>query len=579
MVEEHILQERLNAATGRKKAEIVFKNIKVADVFNKEWKETDVAVEKGKIVGLGAFEGETVIDGKGKYLSPGFIDGHVHMESSMVAPAELSKVLLSHGVTSIVTDPHEIANVSGTEGIQYMLDATESLPLHVFFMLPSCVPSTEFENSGAVLKAEDLSPFYNHKRVLGLAEVMDFPAVRKGRPDMIEKLLDAINGNKPIDGHAAGLQPEDINTYRTAGISTDHEAVTEEEAKARLERGMWLMIREGSAAKDLTSLIGVVTEKNASRCLFVTDDKHLDDLKRTGSINYNVRLAIKEGIDPVTAISMGSFHAAQCFGLKEKGAVAPGFDADLVLLNDPYKLDIHEVYSSGKLVAKEGEYCGPDPVPHPVPKNLTESVSLKPVTVEDLTIRFKEKEAKAHVIEVRPNAIHTRHVVEKVPVNNGAFISDHMYLKLAVIERHNATGNIGKSIVKGMTFTDGAIASTVAHDSHNLMVCGANDEDMIAAIEQVQHQKGGIAVVKDKASIASIPLSISGLISDQPSHVVMRQIEEVNDALKQIGFTGHFDPLLTLSFLALPVIPELKVTDKGLFDVKQFDFLNIEAIE
>ncbi|MFL6559220.1 MAG: adenine deaminase, partial [Bacillus sp. (in: firmicutes)] len=349
------VEKRISVASKREPADTVIKNGKIIDVFNSEIIEGDIAIVDGYFAGIGEFEGRNVIEANGRYVSPAFIDGHVHIESSMVTPNEFAKVLLTHGVTTAIADPHEIANVLGAEGIQYMLDSSENLPFDFYFMLPSCVPATEFENSGATLNAEDLSPFYQQSRILGLAEVMNFPAVLNAEQDMIEKILDAQNNSKKVDGHAAGLSANDINVYMSAGIRTDHESTTAEEAKERLRRGMYLMIREGTVAKDLKQLISIVNERNARRCLFVTDDKHLDDLIDDGSIDHNVRLAIGSGLSPITAIQMATINAAECYGLDTKGAIAPGYKADFFLFDDIEKINIESVYKDGKLVIDNGK--------------------------------------------------------------------------------------------------------------------------------------------------------------------------------------------------------------------------------
>lgn len=573
------LSRQLAASAKKSKADVVIKNGKIIDVFNGEIIEEDIAITDGVIVGIGQYEGEETIDAKGKYISPGFIDGHVHIESAMVTPHQFSQVVVPHGVTTIIADPHEIANVSGEKGIQYMIDSAKNIPLNTFFMLPSCVPATPFENAGATLSSQDLTPFYGEPNVLGLAEVMDFPSVFHQENDMMKKLSTAHTLNKKIDGHAAGISGDSLNVYPTAGIKTDHECVTPEEAHDRLKRGMYLMLREGSAAKDVSALLPVITERNARRCLFVTDDKHLDDLMAEGSIDYNISLSIKGGLDPITAYQMATINAAECFGLKTKGAIAPGYDADLVFLHDLDTVQIDQVYIKGKLLAENGlcvDLSTSTKIDDIIPKSLTDTIHIQEITIHDLQLECLQG-STANIIEVIPNKIITKHIIEEIDSSNGYFqpsISKD-FLKMAVVERHSATGNIGLGIVKGFGLTSGAIASTVAHDSHNIIALATNDQDLLKAIEALQTMGGGLVVVKNNEIIASLQLEISGLMTASPYTAVNQKLKEIDKALIQIGFTGDFNPFLTMSFLALPVIPELKLTDLGLFQVKDFKHIAV----
>ncbi|PTX64678.1 adenine deaminase [Melghirimyces profundicolus] len=570
------LKKRIDVASKRIPADIVIKNGKIIDVFNREVMEGDIAIADGFFVGIGEFEGKQVIDAANRYVSPSFIDGHVHIESAMVPPSEFAKVVLPHGVTTVMTDPHEIANVSGTDGLQFMMDDAENIPMDIFFMLPSSVPATPFENAGAELTAEDLEPFYQHKRVKGLAEVMDYPSVLNAEDGMMDKLARAAKHRSHIDGHAAGLDAAAVNVYRAAGIGTDHECSTASEAKDRLRRGMHLLLREGSAAKDLKALLPVVNERNAHRCLFCTDDKHLDDLIAEGSIDHNVRLAIQEGLDPLLAVQMASLNAAECYGLNEKGAIAPGYEADFLLLDDLDQVTISEVYKSGKLVAEQGKYVGEDLNPVTPPPPITHTVQIPEIRAEQLQIPIGTTE-QAHVIGINPNSLVTEKLIEKVDVEAGVFQPsvNRDQLKLAVVERHHGTGNIGLGIVKGLGLTHGAIASTVAHDSHNLVAAGTNDRDMVKAVDAIRAMNGGLVVVRGGEVQAALPLPIAGLMSDQDSDTVNAGLEQIDAALSESGFSGAFNPFLTLSFLTLPVIPELKLTDVGLFDVETFQ--HIEA--
>jgi adenine deaminase len=573
------LTKRISVASGRELADTVIKNGQIIDVFNGEIIDGDIAIVDGYIVGIGKFEGKNVVDANQRYISPAFIDGHVHIESSMVTPPEFAKVSLLHGVTTVVADPHEIANVLGVEGIQYMLDSSKNLPFDFYFMLPSCVPATEFEHSGAILKAKDLRPFYQESRVLGLAEVMNYPAVLNTEHDMLEKIMDAKKFGKKIDGHAAGLTANELNIYMTAGIRTDHESTTAAEAKERLSRGMYLMIREGTVAKDLQQLIPIVNELNSRRCLFVTDDKHLDDLIRDGSIDHNIRLAIQSGIPPITAVQMATINAAECFGIEDKGAIAPGYKADLVLLDDLNTIKITEVYKEGKRYVENGvlvEELKTNPLNES--NRLKNSVRFHELSDEHLHIHVKK--SKANIIEIIPNSLITRHIIEKVDIcEQGMFQPsvNNDQLKLAVIERHHLTKNIGLGIVKGLGLKSGAIATTIAHDSHNLIIAGTNDLDMITAANAIKEMQGGLIVVNQGKVIASLELSIAGLMSERAYLEVATSLHEIHLALETLGANKDFNPFLTLSFLSLPVIPELKLTDIGLFHVPNFEHISVES--
>lgn len=571
------LRKRIDVAAKRTPADLVIKNGKVINVFTREIIEEDIAIADGIVAGLGSYEGKEIIDAGGSYIAPGFIDGHVHIESAMVTPAEFSNVVLPHGVTTVIADPHEIANVSGTLGIDFMLESSEEIPLDVFFMLPSCVPATPFENAGASLSYKDLEKYYGHPRVLGLGEVMDYPAVMNNDAEMLKKLEDAHSKGKCIDGHAAGLNADEINIYMAAGIRTDHECINPVEALDRMRKGMYVMLREGSAARDLLALLKSVSEHNARRCLFVTDDKHLDDLINEGSIDHNVRMAIMEGMDPILAVQIATLNAAECFGLKNKGAIAPGYEADLIFLSDLRNVKVEKVMKSGIFAAENGVVKDqvPDNV-EPAPAIL-DSVKIGSLNSEDLSIRIGN--GNANIISIIPNSIVTRHLVEKADSLNGYFQpnSGKDYLKLAVVERHHLTGNIGLGIVKGLGITRGGIASTVAHDSHNIVAAGTSDEDLLAAIKHSAAMKGGLAVVQDGKILAELPLPIAGLMSDRDSSFIFGRLSELNHALRTVGCSMEFNPFLTLSFLALPVIPELKLTDRGLFSVSSFSHINVEA--
>ncbi|MGE7603622.1 adenine deaminase [Peribacillus sp. NPDC097675] len=578
-MKEKLLKKRIDVASGRIPADCVIKNGKIIDVFNGEIVTGDIAIVDGYIAGVGNYEGISEIDAFGTFVSPTFIDGHVHIESSMVRPSELAKVLLLHGVTCIIADPHEIANVSGIKGIQYMIEQSNHLPFDFFFMMPSCVPATNFEDAGAILRSEDLSPFYKDPRVLGLAEVMNFHAVSITDDDMIQKLIVAQQNGKKIDGHAAGLTEQQLNVYMTAGIHTDHECTTATQARERLRKGMYLMLREGTVAKDLCNLLPAVTERNSRRCLFVTDDRHLDDLVAEGSIDHHVRISIEEGIPALTAIQMATINAAECFGLREHGAIAPGYKADLLLFEDLNSIQIQSVFKDGKLIAKDGQLVNFPVLPlHPIEEELKHTVRIQELSDTDFKIKLHD--TLANLIEITPNSLITKHTIESVTRDqNGLFLSSPSkdQIKLAVIERHHMTKQIGLGIVKGLGLQSGTIATTVSHDSHNLIMAGTNDYDMCVAAEEIKKMQGGLVIVQDGKTLAALPLPISGLMSAATSTEVVHLLKEIDIALLKIGANRQFNPFLTLAFLALPVIPEIKLTAQGLFSVSSFQHIPIDA--
>ncbi|MFC4619324.1 adenine deaminase [Camelliibacillus cellulosilyticus] len=576
MLDKKQLKAHIDVASGRQPADLVVRGGKIVDVFNGEMIEGDVAITGGMIVGIGAFDGRDMLNIDGLYICPTFIDAHVHIESAMVTPREFARVLVPRGVATAIVDPHEIANVCGVEGLRYMLHDADESPMEIRFMLPSSVPATPFEHSGAVLNDSDLAPFYNEKNVLGLAEVMDYPSVMRAEDHMVDKLVTAHSRHALIDGHGAGLDTTGINVYKTAGILTDHECTTAEEAIERVRRGMYVLIREGSVAKDLKALLPAVTTKNARRFLFCTDDKHLDDLVSEGGVDHNVRLAIQEGCDPVAAIQMATLNTAECYRLKGKGAIAPGYEANFFITESLLTLKPEAVYLHGKRVAEHGRMPADDAVPPMVKPAVLNTVQLPSIKKGDLEIRIPQGK-KARVIGIRPNQLITDALELPVPCEDDVFLpSTHLdLLKIAVIERHRATGNIGLGIVKGFGLKAGAIATTIAHDSHNLAVIGTNDADMLTAVQAVDKLGGGLVIVKEGNVLAELPLPIAGLMSTAPYEVVNEQLKGLHQTLEKIGAPKYFNPFLTLSFLSLPVIPKLKLTDNGLFDVEHFRHVGI----
>lgn len=575
-------QERILSSQQKRKADFILRNAQVADVFNLQWRKADIVVTDGIIVAIddeGIFEATYEEDANGGYVIPGLIDGHIHIESSMLPPSEFSKILLPHGITTVITDPHEIANVAGAAGIQYMLEDAQSAEMDIYVMLPSSVPATSFENAGATLNAQDLKPFLSHPNVLGLAEVMDFPAVLNGQKDMLQKIIQTETTRNIVDGHGAGLDASQIRGYRVAGIQTDHECVTAEEAATRIQQGMYVLIREGSAAKNLRDVLPAVNSSNARRFLFCTDDKHLDELIEEGSINHSISLAIEEGMEPLQAIQLATLNAAECYRLYQKGALAEGYVADFLLLADLTTCKPQAVWKNGKKVAENGEICTTRNDSIKVPSLILESVHIPKLSLQDLAIPFQNGNL-ANIIEIEPNQLITHKKVAQVEVENGIFVPsvEDDYLKLAVIERHHHLGNIGLGIVHGFGLKKGAVATTVAHDSHNALVCGTNDADILLAFAELQKMQGGYVIVADGKVLSALPLPIAGLMTDLKAEIAAEKLHDLHKALLRLNPELKFHLFLTLSFIALPVIPSIKLTDTGLFDVTSFKHIPIEVI-
>jgi adenine deaminase len=569
------IKQRIDIAAGRQKAELVLKNARVVNVFTEEIIEADIAIENGFIIAIGSYHGVHEIDLEGKYVAPGLIDGHVHIESAMVTPSQFAKSVLPVGTTTVIADPHEIANVCGLNGIQYMLDESSNIPLDVYLMMPSCVPSTHFENAGAVLLAKDMAAMLKKDRILGLGELMDFPGVINAQADILDKIH--VTGDKIIDGHGPTIRNEALNAYVAAGIRTEHECSSREEMIDRLRLGMYVIIREGSAARNLNALIKGVTKENLRRVLFCTDDRHPGDIISDGHIDNNVRLAIENGLDPISAIKMATLNPAECYRLHQKGAVAPGYHADLIVFDALKTFNILQVYKKGQLIAENGK---PLFEAKHIPNDaVTDTVNIKTVTKEDLRIKLDSD--IANVIRLLPHSLVTEKAVRKVEVADGEFVFNKRLdiLKLAVIERHRATGNIGLGLVENFRLESGALASTVAHDSHNLIVIGTSDDDMLMAIKEIERIGGGLTIVNKGRVIQSIPLPIAGLMTDQPIEVLNESLGDLYTKAYTLGVNNTIDPFMTLAFLALPVIPDIKLTDMGLFDVSSFKFININDVD
>ena len=560
-------QSELIRAAYEGKNTLVIKNANVVNDFTDEIVRADVAVYEDVIIGVGSYSGENEIDAGGAYLAPGFIDAHVHIESSMVIPSSFMKVIMPHGTTTVIADPHEIANVAGAAGIRAMYKLTDELPLRVLFMLPSCVPATPFEHSGAKLVAEDMEQFMHKSRILGLGEVMDANSVINCSQEMLDKLR--LFDKRPIDGHAPMLEGMGLNAYRVAGAFSDHECSTYEEVKQKLATGMNILLRIGSAANNMDGVLRrIAKEKLPTRnMMFCTDDKHIEDIRREGHINANARMAVAAGIDPIDAIKMASYNAARAYGIRGVGAIAPGYKADMVLLEDLKDFKVKQV------ISRFGRpYTGEEQIPSPIlPPQVFNSVRLPEISKYDLALRCH---VSAPVIKMIPHQLVTELVYRDVERDeNGCFIPSEGMVKLAVIERHHATGSMAVGILEGLGIKHGAVASTVAHDSHNLVVAGDNDEDMLMAIESLRDCGGGYSVVSRGVVLARLPLPIAGLMTAAPVNDVLEIQQALLDALYSLGAKRDSDPLIALSFMALPVIPAVKLTDEGLFDAVNFKFI------
>lgn len=579
-IEKEQLEKRILVSQQNQSADFILRNATVADVFSLRWIKADIVVSDGMIVAIdatGNYEAVHEEDAEGKYVIPGLIDGHIHIESSMVTPAEFSRILLPQGITTVITDPHEIANVAGSEGIQFMLDDAANCEMDIHVMLPSSVPATPMEHAGAILQASDLHPFLENDAVLGLAEVMDFPAVLSAESNMMDKLKMAMDAKVIIDGHGSGLNSEQIRGYRAAGIQTDHECVTANDALDRVSQGMYVLMREGSAAKNVRDLLPAVNTHNARRFLFCTDDKHLDELLEEGSINHAIRLAVKEGMEPLQAIQLATLNAAECYQLTDKGALAPGFIADFLLVESLEDLKAIAVWKNGVKVAQHQEMLMKEYNIQEPSTRLTNTVKLPNLSPDSFAIPFTN-DGTANVMEIMPNQITTKKKIMKVPVVNGLFTTSvkQDLLKLAVIERHHSLGTIGLGIVHGFGLKHGAIATTIAHDSHNLIVLGTNDEDMLKASQELERIQGGFVIVQEGKVLASLALPIAGLMTNRSAKEIALELKKLHEALHILHPDLDFHLFLTLSFVSLPVIPELKLTDSGLFDVIQFKHIPIQ---
>ena len=548
----------IDVAAGRAPADLVLKNATYVNVFSNELCHGDIAVAEGLIVGMGEYHGKVEVDVSGKLVLPGFIDAHIHLESSLVSPTEFAKAVLPHGTTTVITDPHEIANVMGTDGIEYMLQATEDLPVDVRFMLPSCVPATPLDESGANLDYRAIDSFYDHPRVQGLAEMMNYVGVVNGDGQVVEKIVASQAHHKKIDGHAPGLSGKDLNAYIAAGLYSDHECSDMEDAMNKLRLGQYIMIREGTAARNLEALMPLLTSQYVDRCMFCTDDKHPNDLLEKGHIDYIVKKAISLGADPIVAVKAACHNAARYFLLNNRGAIAPGYLGDFVIIDDFQHFEIEMVYKRGVLMydGQLRDFPAPEIDPYLV-KRAHDTFHVAHLTAEDFS-------------DGRPHA-----VIGMIPgeiVTQDAGYADHAdpeqdILKIAVIERHKNTHHIGLGYIKGYGLKRGAVATSISHDSHNIIVVGATDEDMAAAANRIVENRGGITVMENGQVLGEVTLSIAGIMSDDSLVMVNSALEDAKDEAFGLGVSRGIDPFMTLSFMALPVIPSLRITTRGVFDV------------
>lgn len=557
-------QRIIAVAAGREKADLVLKNAKYLNVFSNEFLCGDIAVANGLIAGVGKYDGKTEIDVSGKLVLPGFIDAHIHLESSMVTPAEFAKAVVAHGTTTVITDPHEITNVMGIDGVEYMIQASQNLPIDVHFMMPSCVPATEIDESGAELDCKDIDLYLDNKKVLGLAEMMNYVGVINGDKNVLSKIVTSQVHHKKIDGHAPELSGNDLNAYIAAGVYSDHECSTFENALEKLRKGQFIMIREGTAAHNLKALMPLLTQQYYSRCMFATDDKHPSDLLYGGHIDYIVKQALKNGADPIVALKTATHHAARYFLLNNKGAIASGYLADIVVVDNLEDFNVETVFKCGKLVfdGEVKDFSAPT-VDEKLAEKCFDTFHLDSVTPSSFKV-----DGKLGLIGLVGGELLTRNLgtADKIDVENDI-------LKIACIERHKGTNHIGVGYVKGYSLKSGAVATSVAHDSHNIITVGCNDDDIAVAVNAIKDSKGGIAVVENGKIKALLELPIAGLMSDEPLTTVNEKLENAKSSAYELGADKSIDPFMTLSFLSLPVIPSLRITTKGVFDAENWKML------
>lgn len=562
------IKNNINTAMARTKAALVLKNASIINVFTQTIEINDIAINYDTIIGIGKYDGICEIDCSGLFVAPGFIDAHVHIESSMVTPETFSHLVIKRGVTSIIADPHEIANVLGEEGMEFMLQSSTKGAVDTFFMLPSCVPALEFEDNGAVLKADVLSRFIDNPRILGLGEVMDVNAVTSGDDSMLQKIIMACKSHKNIDGHCPKVGTTELNTYLCSGISTDHECSDAEEALEKVRLGMYVMLREGSAARNLIDLLPAVDNKNYNRFLFCTDDRHIEDIMEEGSVDNCIRIAIREGIDPIKAYTIASFNAANCYNLRDRGAIAPGFKADLVIFEDIKKLKIKVIIKNGEIYNNKETYS-----------KVTSKKSVKLDFIKEDLFYMKARGNVVNVIKVKSGSLETAKEKRKISIENGLIKKvlevGEAINKIAVIERHENSGKHCVGFIEGLGLRGAAIAQTIAHDSHNIIVIGDNDKDMEIAVNSIISKDGGIVIVSNGKLLDFLSLPIGGLMTCKSPKIVLDKISSLNLLARKYGIKKDIDPFLTLAFMALPVIPYFKITARGLFDWSSFSFIDL----
>jgi adenine deaminase len=577
-ITRNILIRRIQAAQGLIPGDTVIKNCHIIDVYSQSIRDGDICMIDGSIAAVGgSYEARTVIDGTGLYAAPGLIDSHIHVESSYVSPEELGRLIVPLGTTTIVADPHEIVNVCGLQGLQYMIDAAKNTALDIRYMMPSCVPATPFDHAGAAITANDMREPLGGDDIVGLGEFMNCPGVTSCQPEVLDKLVAAHEADKPIDGHSPGLSGQALQAYIATGIQTDHECATIDEAKEKLALGMYILLRNGSACHDLPHLIGAVTPQTLRRFLLCSDDLHPKTILSQGHLNAHLRLCVEAGLSPQAAITMATLNAAECYGFRDRGALAPGKRADIVLFEDVQDFHVVKTFIAGREVASQGNYLLP--VTRADFSSVGSSVHIADFSVEKLKLHLTQPEV--YTIDILPGGVVTHKGTATVQIDeNGDFIysPDADIVKTAVVERHHGTGNVGVGLLRGYGLTRGAVAVSIAHDSHNIIVAGANNEDMAKAVDTLAELKGGMAIVLDGNVLASMPLPIAGLMSDQSGVWVDRQMEDIYEkAYTMLGIHRDVDVIMTLCFMSLPVIPAIKLLDTGLFDVEKFDFMDIEV--
>lgn len=569
-------RQQISAAKGERPVELVLKRARVVNVFTNEVEQADVAIHQGQIVGIGEYTGETELDLAGKYVCSGLIDGHIHIESSMLCGPAFAQAVLPHGTVAVVTDPHEISNVAGTAGLEFMMETTKDLDLSVYFMLPSCVPAADLDESGAVLEAEDLAPYYASPRVLGLAELMNVFGTVHGDEKILKKIEDCAAARKPMDGHAPFLSGKDLNAYVTAGVQSDHECSALEEAMEKLRRGQYIMVREGTAAQNLQALLPLFQEPYCERCMLVTDDKHPGDLLEGGHIDFIIRKAVEAGVDPILAIKMGSLIPARYFGLTQNGAVAPGYAADLIVVSDLENFTVEQVYKAGKLVAEKGRALHPAPLQLDKVRfdSVLHSFHMDEITLQDLELRQTGEWER--VICLTPHELLTQEKIVPFQTHPGTAPGvdvEQKIVKLAVFERHHNSGHVGIGFLGNYGLRCGAVASSIAHDSHNLIVAGTNDADMALAGNRVRQNGGGLAFAVNGQVVGELPLPVAGLMSTEDAVSVEKTLRELKSALREYGISEEIDAFMTLAFVSLPVIPKLRLNTYGIVDAERQQIL------